>query len=51
MTTFERLTILYKELIKLNNMDEIEFVRNGGKTERAKLEKEIAELENEFCKF
>jgi uncharacterized protein YaaN involved in tellurite resistance len=51
MNTFERLTILYKELIELNGMDEIEFIRNGGKAKREKLEKEIAELENEICKF
>ena len=48
MTTFERLTILYKELSDLNRMDEIEFIRNNGKAEREALEAEIRKLEDEY---
>lgn len=51
MTTFERLTILYKELTELNNMDEIDFIRNGGKVQREALQNEIKKLENEYIKF
>ena len=51
MTTFERLTILYKELTELNNMDEIDFVRNDGKAQREALQNEIKKLEDEYIKF
>lgn len=51
MTTFERLTILYKELTELNNMDEIDFIRNDGKAQREVLQNEIEKLENEYIKF
>ena len=51
MTTFERLSILYKELTDLNNMNEVDFVRENGKAQREALEEEIRQLENEYINF
>ena len=51
MTTFERLSILYKELADLNNMNEVDFTRENGKAQREALEKKIRQLENEYINF
>ncbi len=42
------LTNLYKELEELNKMDEITFIRKGGRSRREELEREIRELEDDF---
>ena len=43
-----RLENLYKEHIELNKMNEIDFIREGGKSRREAIEMEIRELEDEF---
>lgn len=43
-----RLESLYKEHMELNKMNEIDFIREGGKSRREAIEMEIRELEDEF---
>lgn len=44
----KNLTNLYKELEELNKMDETTFIREGGRSRREALEREIRELEDDF---
>ena len=43
-----RLENLYKEHMELNKMNEIDFIREGGKSRREAIKMEIRELEDEF---